>query len=152
MDRLKYKGMDWLKTSLTVHTIFRLQHSVRFILFLNKVWSSFLKCTTLELRHKANRHAAGKLAVVVGSFEKKRTFTAKASTEFIIQIDWRPHCPLTKAGGLSVHTAWRFIWWRDTWTISQGKRFLRLQEAATTYYTTTLTGPWKDLKIWEGWV
>ena len=42
------------------------------------------------------------LAVVVGSFEKKRTFTAKASTEFIIQIDWRPHCPLTKAGGLSV--------------------------------------------------
>ena len=65
--------------------------------------------------HNIRAEAQGKqacsrqtLAVVVGSFEKKGTFTAKASTEFIIQIDW-PHCPLTKAGELSVHTAWRFI-------------------------------------------
>ena len=73
------------------------------ILFLNK--ASIFTFTVHNIRAEAQgKQACSRqtLAVVVGSFEKKRTFTAKASTEFIIQIDWRPHCPLTKAGGLSV--------------------------------------------------
>ena len=74
------------------------------ILFLNK--ALIFTFTVHNIRAEAQgKQACSRqtLAVVVGSFEKKRTFTAKASTEFIIQIDWRPHCPLTKAGGLSVH-------------------------------------------------
>ena len=55
--------------------------------FLNKIKSYLLIVQAKQVRQ-------GSSAVLLKNH-------AKASTEFIIQIDW-PHCPLTKA-------AWRFI-------------------------------------------
>ena len=85
-------SLQWLLSKYDKNFVFGMKiNQPWIILFMNK--ASIFTFTVHNIRAQGKQACSRQWWF----FWKKRTFTAKASTEFIIQIDW-PHCPLTKAG------------------------------------------------------